>query len=60
MLLTVRPLAIDTFRENTVLLSRDCRALRPERLAGVRKVEVRGRPLEISRYKGRKGSESEG
>ena len=47
MLLTVRPLAIDTFRENTVLLSRDCRALRPERLAGVRKVEVRagGRTL---------------
>ncbi len=40
MLLTVRPLAIDTFRENTILLSRDCRALRPERLAGVRKVEV--------------------
>ena len=40
MQLTVRPLAIDTFRENTVLLSRDCRALRPERLAGVRKVEV--------------------
>jgi thymidine phosphorylase len=40
MLLTVRPLAIDTFRENLVLLSRDCRALRPERLAGVRKVEV--------------------
>ncbi|MFO0432881.1 MAG: thymidine phosphorylase, partial [bacterium] len=40
MQLTVRPLAIDTFRENTVLLSRDCQALRPERLAGVRKVEV--------------------
>jgi len=32
MQLTVRPLAIDTFRENTALLSRDCRALRPERL----------------------------
>ena len=50
MLLTVRPLAIDTFRENTVLLSRDCRALRPERLAGVRKVEVRagGRTLMAS------------
>jgi hypothetical protein len=29
-------------------------------LAHLRKVEVRGRPLEISRYKGRKGSESEG
>ncbi|MFN7416861.1 MAG: thymidine phosphorylase, partial [Alphaproteobacteria bacterium] len=40
MQLTVRPLAIYTFRENTVLLSRDCQALRPERLAGVRKVEV--------------------
>jgi NAD(P)-dependent dehydrogenase (short-subunit alcohol dehydrogenase family) len=47
MQLTVRPLAIDTFRENTLLLSRDCRALRPERLAGVRKVEIRagGRTL---------------
>jgi len=29
-------------------------------LAHLRKVEVRGRPLEISRYKGRKGSESDG
>ena len=50
MQLTVRPLAIDTFRENTVLLSRDCRALRPERLAGVRKVEVQagGRTLMAS------------
>jgi len=36
-----RPLALDTFRENVVVLSRDCVAIRPERLAGQRKVEIR-------------------
>lgn len=41
--LTARLLRLDTFRENVILLSRDCIALRPERLRGVRKVEVRGR-----------------
>jgi len=41
--LLARPLRLDTFRENVILLSRDCLALRPERLRGVRKVEVKGR-----------------
>ncbi|MGA0604053.1 thymidine phosphorylase family protein [Caulobacter sp. KR2-114] len=41
--LAAKPLQLDTFRENVILLSRDCLALRPERLRGVRKVEVRGR-----------------
>ena len=41
MQLTVRPVAIDTFRENTALLSRDCRALRPER-DDVRSPELKG------------------
>ncbi len=39
--LRVKPLALDTFRENVVVLARNCASLRPERLAGVRKVEVR-------------------
>lgn len=39
--LKARPIALDTFRENVVVLSRDCAALRPERLAGQRKVEIR-------------------
>ena len=38
--LTVRPIGLDTIGENVVILSRDCIALRPERLAGFRKVEV--------------------
>ncbi len=38
--LTIRPIKLDTMGENIVLLSRDCRALRPERLAGFRKVDV--------------------
>ncbi|WP_304167828.1 thymidine phosphorylase family protein [Phenylobacterium aquaticum] len=39
--LKAKPLALDTFRENVVLLSRACIALRPARLAGLRKVELR-------------------
>jgi thymidine phosphorylase len=39
--LRIKPLAIDTLRENVVVLSRHCRALRPERLKGFRKVQVR-------------------
>lgn len=39
--LTIRPIALDTMGENVVILSRDCVALRPERLAGFRKIEVR-------------------
>lgn len=41
--LSAKPLALDTFRENVVLLSRDCGAIRPERLRGARKVEVHAR-----------------
>ncbi|MBL8558091.1 MAG: thymidine phosphorylase family protein [Hyphomonadaceae bacterium] len=40
--LRVKALPVDTLRENVVMLARDCRALRPERLKGSRKVEVRG------------------
>lgn len=39
--LRIRPIRLDTMGENIVILSRDCIALRPERLAGFRKVEVR-------------------
>jgi thymidine phosphorylase len=39
--LKAKPLALDTFRENVVLLARSCVAIRPERLAGLRKVEIR-------------------
>jgi thymidine phosphorylase len=39
--LKIRPISLDTMGENVVVLSRDCIALRPERLAGFRKVEVR-------------------
>jgi thymidine phosphorylase len=39
--LMIRPVSLDTMGENVVILSRDCHALRPERLAGFRKIEVR-------------------
>ncbi|MDP3749013.1 MAG: thymidine phosphorylase family protein [Phenylobacterium sp.] len=38
--LRVRPLPLDTVRENVVVLARGCTAVRPERLTGVRKVEI--------------------
>lgn len=38
---SARPLALNTFRENVILLPRGDPVLRPERLAGLRKVEVR-------------------
>jgi len=41
--LVARWLPLDTFRENVVVLSRFCTALRPERLLGPRKVEVRAK-----------------
>lgn len=46
-MLKIRPLELDTLRENVVVLARGCRDLRPERMAGSRKVEVRagGRTL---------------
>ena len=40
-MLKVKPLAIDTLRENVLVLSRSCSALRPARITGSRKVEVR-------------------
>jgi thymidine phosphorylase len=40
MQLTIKPLTLDTFRENVIVLARGCKTLRPERLAGTRKVEV--------------------
>lgn len=45
--LKARPLALDTFRENVVLLPRDSPAIRPERLAGMRKVEVRANGVSL-------------
>jgi thymidine phosphorylase len=38
--LTIRPIKLDTMGENIAILARDCIALRPERLAGFRKIEV--------------------
>ncbi len=40
--LKVRRLPLDTLRENVVVLSRTCRALKPERFAGSRKLAVKG------------------
>ncbi len=40
--LLAKALPFDTIRENVVLLSRDCLAIRPGRLLGLRRVEVRG------------------
>lgn len=41
--LLAKPIALDTFRENVVLLARCCVAFRPERLKGLRTVEVRAK-----------------
>ncbi|HVI33571.1 thymidine phosphorylase family protein [Phenylobacterium sp.] len=38
---SARPVALNTFRENVILLPRGDPVLRPERLAGLRKVEIR-------------------
>jgi len=45
--LKAKPLPLDTFRENVVVLARSSHVLRPERLRGARKIEVRlnGRSL---------------
>ncbi|HEX6861017.1 MAG TPA: thymidine phosphorylase family protein [Caulobacteraceae bacterium] len=45
--LVVKPLALNTFRENVILLARDSEALKPERLAGLRKVEVRANGMAV-------------
>ena len=42
-MLKARLLPIDTFRENVVVLARDCSALRPERLIGTRRVELKAK-----------------
>ncbi|MFI4974366.1 MAG: thymidine phosphorylase family protein [Caulobacterales bacterium] len=47
LLLKARPLALDTFRENVAVLARDNAVLRPERLAGARRLEVSARGLTI-------------
>ena len=39
--LKVKRLPLNTLRENVIVLARDCRALRPERFAGSRKLQVR-------------------
>jgi thymidine phosphorylase len=38
--LRAKPVALNTFRENVVLLARNNTVVRPERLAGVRRVEI--------------------
>jgi thymidine phosphorylase len=55
--LKARPLALDSFRENVVVLSRDSLVLRPERLRGARKIELRagGRTLLASTMIGNEG-----
>ena len=45
--LRARPLPFDTFRENVAALARDNAVLRPERLAGVRRIEVKARGVTI-------------
>ncbi len=45
--LRARPLPFDTFRENVAVLARDNVVLRPERLAGVRRLEVKARGVTI-------------
>jgi thymidine phosphorylase len=45
--LAARPLALNTFRENVVVLARANTAVRPERLAGLRKVEIRAGALSL-------------
>jgi thymidine phosphorylase len=45
--LAARLLPYDTFRENVAVLSRDNAVLRPERLAGVRRLEIKARGVTI-------------
>jgi thymidine phosphorylase len=45
--LVARWLPFDTFRENVVVLSRHCTVIHPERLMGVRKLEVRAGGLSL-------------
>ena len=45
--LAAKPLPLDTIRENVVVLSRQCLALRPGRLVGQRRVEVRAGPRSL-------------
>ncbi|MFI4933580.1 MAG: thymidine phosphorylase family protein [Caulobacterales bacterium] len=45
--LRAKPLPLDTFRENVVVLARDNTVLRPERLAGAHRVEVKARGVTL-------------
>jgi thymidine phosphorylase len=45
--LKARPLPFDTYRENVVVLARDNGVLRPERLAGAHRLEVKARGVTI-------------
>jgi thymidine phosphorylase len=45
--LKARPLPYDTFRENVVVLARDNAVLRPGRLAGARRLEIKARGVTI-------------
>ena len=45
--LKARSLPLDTFRENVAVLARDNPVLRPERLAGARRLEVKARGVTI-------------
>jgi len=45
--LLAKPLALNTFRENVIVLARGCAAVRPERLAGLRKLEVRANGVSL-------------
>jgi thymidine phosphorylase len=45
--LIAKPLALNTFRENVIVLDRGCAAVRPERLAGLRKLEVRANGVSL-------------
>ncbi len=46
-MLKARPLPYDTFRENVAVLARDNVVLRPARLVGVRRLEVKARGLTL-------------
>lgn len=45
--LAAKPLCLNTFRENVVILARNNPVVRPERLAGLRKVEVVARGVRL-------------
>ena len=44
---SAKPLALNTFRENVIVLASTCAAVRPERLMGLRKLEVRANGVSL-------------